>query len=147
MGEEHNKARPNSNGLRPSIYFPSTMYYTRSALGFKMKFLHANTGQTRWRLAKIPEHKIGVVRQRLYQTGELLVDQLALQSIAEGEVPGAPENESVYRDIGWKPKKKGPLPDGAYLLEVSAPTKSNKLIANRSVIFFTETLCFTKADQ
>ena len=125
-------------GLRPSIYFPSTMYYTRSALGFKMKFLHANTGQTHWRLAKIPEHKIGVVRQRLYQTGELLVDQLALQSIAEGEVPGAPENESVYRDIGWKPKKKGPLPDGAYLLEVSAPTKSNKLIANRSVIFFTE---------
>ena len=126
------------NGLRPSIYFPSTMYYTRSALGLKMKFLHANTGQTSWRLAKIPEHKIGVARQRLYQTGELLVDQLALQSIAEGKVPGAPENKSIYRDIEWKPKKKEPLPDGAYLLEVSAPTKSDKLIANRSVIFFTE---------
>ena len=132
------------NGLRPSIYFPSTMYFTRSAIGLKMKFLHANTGQTSWRLAKIPEHKIGVARQRLYQTGELLVDQLSLQTIAEGEFPGAPKNESIYRDIEWKPEKKGPLSDGAYLLEVSAPTKSDKLIANRSVIFFTEFLVSQK---
>ena len=125
-------------GLPPSIYLPSTMYFTRAAIGLKTKILHANTGQTKWVLAKIPEHKIGVARNRLFQNGELLVDQLSLNEISTGLLQAPDQDKSIYQDIEWKPKAHEDHLNGAYLLELSANTDSGKIIANRSIVFFTE---------
>ena len=117
-------------GLPPSIYLPSTMYFTRAAIGLKTKILHANTGQTKWVLAKIPEHKIGVARNRLFQNGELLVDQLSLNEISTGLLEAPDQDKSIYQDIEWKPKAHEDHLNGAYLLEpvsythLTLPTKA-----------------------
>ena len=98
------------------------MYFTRAAIGLKTKILHANTGQTKWVLAKIPGHKIGVARNRLFQNGELLVDQLSLDEISTGILKAPDQDKSVYRDIEWKPKAHEDHLNGAYLLELAANT-------------------------
>ncbi|MFP6874812.1 MAG: MG2 domain-containing protein, partial [Verrucomicrobiales bacterium] len=125
-------------GITPSIYFPTTQYFTRPALGLKMKFLHANTGAVTWQLGRLPEHKIGIARARLFQDGERLIDQLGIKPVAKGSFPAASGVQAVYRDINWRITNEQAVTNGVYLLEVSAPLHSGKLVANRSIIFFND---------
>ncbi len=125
-------------GMTPAIYFPTTQYFTRPALGLKMKFLHANTGAITWQLGRLPEHKIGIARARLFQDGERLIDQLGIKPIAKGSFPAASGVQAVYRDINWRVTNGQAVTNGVYLLEVSAPLPSGKLAANRSIIFFND---------
>jgi uncharacterized protein YfaS (alpha-2-macroglobulin family) len=125
-------------GITPSIYFPTTQYFTRPALGLKMKFLHANTGAVTWQLGRLPEHKIGIARARLFQDGERLIDQLGIKPVAKGSFPAASGTQAVYRDINWRVTNGQAITNGVYLLEVSAPLRSGKLAANRSIIFFND---------
>lgn len=125
-------------GMTPAIYFPTTQYFTRPALGLKMKFLHANTGAITWQLGRLPEHKIGIARARLFQDGERLIDQLGIKPVAQGNFPAASGVQAVYRDINWRVTNGQAVTNGVYLLEVSAPLPSGKLAANRSLIFFND---------
>ncbi len=124
-------------GMVPSIYFPSTQYFTRPSLGLRMKFLHANTGTVTWQLGRLPEHKIGIARTRLFQDSERLMDQLGIEPVASGNFPAASHLEAIHRDINWHDENAS-LTRGVYLLEVSAPLSSGKLAANRSLIFFND---------
>jgi uncharacterized protein YfaS (alpha-2-macroglobulin family) len=121
-------------GYNPEIWFPSQMFFQRSALGLNVKFLHANTKSVNWRLAPIPDHKIGIVRERLSSGKELVLDSLGLEPVASGDLPGTSTIEASYRDIVWN---EAPL-SGAYLLEVSTPLRSGKLAGHRAMIFFND---------
>ena len=125
-------------GMTPSIYFPSTQYFTRPSLGLRMKFLHANTGPVTWQLGRLPEHKIGIARSRLFQDSERLIDQLGIQTVASGSFPSASRLQAIHRDINWRNEDTPAMANGVYLLEVSAPLSSGKLAANRSLIFFND---------
>jgi uncharacterized protein YfaS (alpha-2-macroglobulin family) len=125
-------------GYNPEIWFPSQMFFQRSALGLNVKFLHSNTKQVFWKLAAIPDHKIAVVRSRLHNEKELAVESLGLKAVAEGELPGTSTIEAAYRDITWKPAKGEPILSGAYLLEVNTPLRSGKLAGHRAMIFFND---------
>ena len=125
-------------GYNPEIWFPSQMFFQRSALGLNVKFLHSNTKQVFWKLAAIPDHKIAVVRTRLQNERELAVDSLGLKVVAGGELPGTSTIEAAYRDITWKPAKGEPMLSGAYLLEVNTPLRSGKLAGHRAMIFFND---------
>ncbi len=125
-------------GMTPSIYFPTTQYFTRPALGLRLKFLHSNTGPVTWQISRLPEHKIGIARKRLFQDGERLIDQLGLKPVAGGNFPPAGRTQAIHRDINWNNENSPVITNGVYLLEVSAPVSSGKLAANRSLIFFND---------
>jgi uncharacterized protein YfaS (alpha-2-macroglobulin family) len=126
-------------GYSPSIYFPSQQFFQRSALGLNVKFLHANTREVTWSLAPIPDHKLSIVRDRLYSDSELVLPSLGLEPVASGIEPGTSAVEAVYGDLVWKPQAGQPMLSGAYLLEVHAPVgDSGKVAAHRAVIFFND---------
>lgn len=151
------------SGTHPAIYFPSTQFFQRAGLGLNVKFLHANTGEVTWRLAEIPPHQLSNVWARVNEyneskidpltgdemidekTGwvenvdtELLVDALKLKTRGSGTLPGAVSTEPVFRDIRWRPAPDQPIPSGAYLLEVHAPTEDGRITGNRAMIFFND---------
>lgn len=135
----------NFDGYNPEIWFPSQMFFQRSALGLNVKFLHSNTKEVFWNLAPIPDHQIAVVRNRLSNEKELAMESLGLKSIAGGELPGTSTIEAVYRDITWKPGKDQPMLSGAYLLEVNTPLRSGKLAGHRALIFFNDLMITQKS--
>ena len=125
-------------GYNPEIWFPSQMFFQRSALGLNVKFLHSNTRQVFWKLASIPDHKIAIISSRLSNEKELAIDSLGLKTVAGGELPGTSTIEAAYRDIVWKPGEGEPMLSGAYLLEVNTPLRSGKLAGHRAMIFFND---------
>ena len=148
------------DGLTPTIVFPRSHFYQRSALGLNVTILQSNCPETTWRLSAVPLEKFSVIEERLreyerpardpftgrvvgdFQT-ELLTDAFHLEITASGTLPGTTTHEARYQPIQWKPQE-GNVPVGAYLLETSATLADGRVIGNRCLLYFNELVIHRK---
>lgn len=132
--------------IRPkpsTIVFPSGSVAERSAAGLKFAFLQVNTGPVSWRLFSVPLALLPQVADRVreYKDGEPPLD---LTLAAEGHFDANTDAESVLREINLRPAK--PL-SGPYLLEVSGPGADGKVVANRTLAYFSEYIVTQKRSE
>ncbi|MBB5037572.1 alpha-2-macroglobulin family protein [Prosthecobacter dejongeii] len=142
---------------RPSIIMPSDFLAQRYSAGVDVSLSHCRTQALTWKLAEVPLEKLTEVRKRLrefaapvlddqgipqldprdgslkFTLTDSLIQALELRVAATDQLPAAPGEEEVARNIRWKPTA-GSQVAGLYLLEVEGSGVDGRLCGNRTLI-------------
>jgi uncharacterized protein YfaS (alpha-2-macroglobulin family) len=122
-----------------TLMFPEGVIRQRAALGLRFALLQANTGPVTWRLARIPLERLADVQLALKNDAKKpLVDPLALEVVAHGELPASMDDKDALRAIEWKPAAGAPALSGPYLMEATTKDGDGKSLANDALVFFNE---------
>ncbi len=125
---------------KPTLLFPAGELRQRASLGLRFALLQANTGPVTWRLASVPLERVGELRSKIKESTRILVDAMHLSVVGQGELPATVDDSEQTRRIDWKPAAGEPPLSGAYLLEAVAKSAGGATIANRTLIYFSETV-------
>jgi len=134
---------------RPAVAFGNATVTTSARKGIELPFTQVNTGELRWRLARLAPQTVQAVQERLTEylgltevrdlrtnekrmrPTELLVDSLGLAVERTGTLPPSWGDEETQRCLSFAP---GELEEGAWLLEVDGKAADGRVAGNRVLL-------------